>query len=56
MTTQSHFCQLDRSAGRLHFHPPCIDLAENFGQRFRVQYEESYFAQYGPHARVEIAG
>ncbi len=33
--------------------PPCIDLGERFGDQFRVEYEESYFAQYGPHARVE---
>ena len=32
--------------------PRCIDLAERFGRRYRVQYEESYFAQYGPRARV----
>jgi hypothetical protein len=32
---------------------PCIDLAEQFGQRYRVEYEESYFAQYGPRARVD---
>ena len=32
--------------------PPCIDLAERFGRRYRVEYEESYFAQYGPRARV----
>lgn len=32
--------------------PTCIDLAERFGQRYRVEYEESYFAQYGPRART----
>jgi hypothetical protein len=37
----------------LHVDPPCIDLAEQFGQRYRVEYEESYFAQYGPRARVD---
>ncbi len=31
----------------------CIDLAEQFGRQFRVEYEESYFTQYGPHARVD---
>jgi hypothetical protein len=36
----------------LRVDPPCIDLSERFGQRFRVVYEESYFAQYGPRARV----
>ena len=33
--------------------PSCIDLAERFGHKYRVTYEESYYAQYGPHARVE---
>jgi hypothetical protein len=32
--------------------PPCVDLAERFGRRYRVEYEESYFAQHGPRARV----
>lgn len=32
--------------------PPCIDLAEPFGRRFRVEYEESYCAQYGPNSRI----
>jgi hypothetical protein len=36
----------------LRVDPPCIDLAERFGRRYRVEYEESYFAQYGPRARV----
>jgi hypothetical protein len=36
----------------LRVDPPCIDLAERFGQRYRVEYEESYFTQYGPRARV----
>ena len=30
----------------------CIDLAEQFGRRYRVENEESYFAQYGRRARV----
>jgi hypothetical protein len=30
----------------------CIDLAERFGRQYRVEYEESYAAQYGPRARV----
>ena len=33
--------------------PPCINLKEQFGGRFRVEYEESYYAQYGPNARIE---
>ena len=32
----------------------CVNLRERFGRTFRVEYEESYYAQYGPHARVEI--
>jgi hypothetical protein len=32
--------------------PDCIDLSERFGRRYRVEYEESYWAQYGPRARV----
>ncbi len=29
----------------------CIDLKERFPQ-YRVEHEESYFAQYGPNART----
>lgn len=36
----------------LRVDPPCIDLAERFGRRYRIECEESYFAQYGPRARV----
>jgi len=32
--------------------PTCINLKERFGRRYRVVYEESYYAQYGPNARV----
>jgi len=28
-------------------------LAERFGRQYRIEYEESYFAQYGPRARVD---
>ena len=28
----------------------CINLKEQFGDRFKVEYEESYYAQYGEHA------
>lgn len=28
----------------------CVNLKERFGQRYRVRYEESYRAQYGPRA------
>ena len=31
----------------------CINLRERFGDRFKVAYEESYYAQYGPNARIE---
>ena len=31
----------------------CVNLRERFGRRYRVEYEESYYAQYGPHARVD---
>jgi hypothetical protein len=31
----------------------CINLRERFGDRYRVGYEESYYAQYGEHARVD---
>ena len=33
--------------------PPCINLRTQYGKRYRVVYEESYYAQYGPNARVE---
>ena len=33
--------------------PTCINLRETFGDRFRVRFEESYYAQYGRHARVD---
>jgi len=33
--------------------PTCLNLRELFGKRFRVMYEESYHAQYGPGARRE---
>jgi hypothetical protein len=32
--------------------PDCIDLAERFGRRYRVEYEPAYAAQYGPRAKV----
>jgi hypothetical protein len=31
----------------------CVNLRERFGRRYRVEYEESYYAQYGPHARTD---
>jgi hypothetical protein len=31
----------------------CINLKKRFGRRYRVTYEESYHAEYGPNARVE---
>ncbi len=31
----------------------CINLKERFGDRFKVTYEESYYAQYGPNAQIE---
>ena len=31
----------------------CVNLKRLFGKRFRVRYEESYYAQYGPHARTD---
>ncbi len=31
----------------------CINLKERFGDRFKVTYEESYYAQFGPNARIE---
>jgi len=30
----------------------CVNLQERFGKRFKVRYEESYFAQYGPRSLV----
>jgi len=30
----------------------CIDLKQRFGDRFKVAYEESYYAEYGPDART----
>ena len=32
---------------------PCINLREQFGRRYKVQYEESYYAEHGPNAWVE---
>jgi len=29
----------------------CIHLRERFGDRYKVRYEESYYAERGPHAR-----
>ena len=31
----------------------CISLKERFGHKYKVEYEESYYAEYGPNARVE---
>lgn len=31
----------------------CINLKKRFGDRFKVAYEESYYAQYGANARGE---
>lgn len=42
----------DSVRASLQSNPPCVDLAERFGRRFRVEYEESYAAQYGRDARV----
>jgi hypothetical protein len=30
----------------------CIDLKERFGRRYRVEYEESYYAEYGPNVHT----
>ena len=30
----------------------CINLQDRFGDRFKVEYEESYYAQYGRRARI----
>ncbi len=49
---------LSRPAGNvlsrapLRTDPPCIDLGKRFGQQYRVEYEPSYAAQYGPRARI----
>jgi hypothetical protein len=31
----------------------CVNLRERFGRRYRVEHEESYYAQYGPRARTD---
>ena len=31
----------------------CVNLKERFGRKYRVTYEESYYAQYGPYARAD---
>ena len=31
----------------------CISLKERFGNHYRVEYEESYHADHGPHARAD---
>ena len=33
--------------------PRCINLKERYGDRYKVVYEESYVAQYGPNGRTE---
>jgi len=33
--------------------PTCLNLKKLFGRRFKVEYEESYYAQYGANARIE---
>lgn len=35
--------------------PPskCVNLRQEFGEKYRVEYEEAYFAEYGANARVE---
>jgi len=32
--------------------PSCINLEERFGRQYRVTYEESYWVEHGPDARV----
>jgi len=32
---------------------PCISLKDQFGRRYRIAYEASYLAEYGPGARTE---
>ncbi|MCK9570867.1 hypothetical protein M0R72_18095 [Candidatus Pacearchaeota archaeon] len=32
--------------------PTCIDLTELCGKKYKIEYEESYYAQYGPNAHV----
>lgn len=32
----------------------CVNLKREFGNAYRVQYEESYRAEYGPNCRVEV--
>ena len=44
---------LEKPSGIFSTVPTCIDLAERFGRRYRVEHEESYMAQYGPRARVK---
>ena len=31
----------------------CVNLKRTFGRKYRVRYEESYYAEHGPDARVE---
>ena len=31
----------------------CVNLKERFGRKYRVTYEESYYAQYGPRAQTD---
>lgn len=33
--------------------PPCVNLRERFGRKYKVVYGESYNAEYGPNAKVE---
>jgi hypothetical protein len=33
----------------------CVNIKERFGGKYRITYEESYYAQYGENARVEDA-
>ena len=34
--------------------PACINLKKQFGRRHRVEYEESYFAEYGSKVYREV--
>jgi hypothetical protein len=40
------------AAGRGGRREQPIDLHERFGSRYRVEFEESYYAEHGPHATV----
>ena len=49
MIAEARSTENDGSAGE----PSCVNLKQLFGKRYRVEYEESYYAEHGERARME---